>query len=111
MRHLPLLAAASLLTLSAFVAIRSAAASAIQADAAAFETRTGVGQFDATSELSHPVEASFRHAGALSSGTAHGFAVASFGVLSALATATASTLIEDPAQRLNDPNPVFARGF
>jgi hypothetical protein len=49
--------------------------------------------------------------GPFSSGTAHGFAEAGFGVLSALASASAATLIGDPAQYVNDSHQVFARGF
>jgi len=108
MKHLSL-AVVSVLILSASIAISPVAASSIQSDAAAFDVPTGAGNF-ATSPP-EPADVSFTIPGALSSGAAHGFAESGFGVLSALASASASTVIADPAEYGNDPHQVFARGF
>lgn len=111
MSHLALLAIASLLSLFTVVDSRPVAAASISAEVAAFDRNTGEGNFDSTTELSKPLVVSFSKSGALSSESAQGSAVASFGVLSTLGTATASTVIDDPADRPNDPNPASARGF
>lgn len=109
MKHLPL-AVASLLILSLCLATRPVAASSLEAQASAFDTHTGAGQSASTSD-STPLAVSFNNPGALSSERAFGSAQAGFGVLSTLASATASTVIVDPALRMNDPNPASARGF
>jgi len=110
MRHLPL-ALASLLILPASIGIRPAAASSVSADAEAFDTSGSPVDSESTTST-QPVEATVQIPGeGFSSGKAHGFAEPGFGVLSASASASASTVIADPAQYVNDPHQVFARGF